>query len=114
MSTSTLESVPSLPQTGNSQDTRILKYSEALNEALREEMRRDPTVFLMGEGIAERGGIWKVTENLMQEFGAKRVRDTPIAEASFTGAGVGLPSPACGRWSKSCLWTSPCWRWIPL
>ncbi|MEK7676645.1 MAG: alpha-ketoacid dehydrogenase subunit beta [Verrucomicrobiota bacterium] len=52
-------------------------------------MRRDPTVFLMGEGIAERGGIWKVTENLMQEFGAKRVRDTPIAEASFTGAGVG-------------------------
>lgn len=68
---------------------RTLRYAEALNEALREEMRRDPTVFLLGEGIAERGGIWKVTENLVQEFGRRRVVDTPIAESSFTGAAVG-------------------------
>jgi pyruvate dehydrogenase E1 component beta subunit len=68
---------------------RELMYREALNEALREEMRRDPTVFLMGEGIAERGGSYKVTVDLLKEFGPKRVIDTPIAEASFTGAGVG-------------------------
>ncbi len=68
---------------------RTLMYREALNEALREEMQRDPTVFIMGEGIAERGGSYKVTVGLLDEFGPKRVIDTPIAEASFTGAGVG-------------------------
>jgi pyruvate dehydrogenase E1 component beta subunit len=52
-------------------------------------MRRDPTVFVMGEGIAERGGSYKVTEGLLKEFGATRVVDTPISEASFTGMGVG-------------------------
>lgn len=64
-------------------------YREALNEALKEEMRRDETVFVMGEGIAERGGSYKVTVGLLEEFGGMRVIDTPIAEASFTGAGVG-------------------------
>ena len=68
---------------------RTIMYREALNEALREEMRRDPTIFLMGEGIAERGGSYKVTVDLLKEFGPRRVIDTPIAEASFTGAGVG-------------------------
>jgi len=68
---------------------REIMYREALNEALREEMRRDPSVFLMGEGIAERGGSYKVTVGLLEEFGPKRVMDTPIAEASFTGAGIG-------------------------
>jgi len=68
---------------------REIMYREALNEALREEMRRDPAVFLMGEGIAERGGSYKVTVGLLEEFGPKRVLDTPIAEASFTGAGIG-------------------------
>ncbi len=71
------------------ENARVIKYREALNEALREEMRRDPTVFLMGEGIAERGGSYKVTAGLLEEFGPERVRDTPIAEASFVGAGVG-------------------------
>lgn len=70
-------------------ETRTIMYREALNEALREEMRRDPTVFLLGEGIAERGGSYKVTVGLLEEFGPKRVIDTPIAEASFTGAGIG-------------------------
>ena len=68
---------------------RIIKYRDALNEALKEEMRRDPVVFVMGVGIAERGGSFKVTAGLLDEFGSKRVIDTPIAEASFTGMGVG-------------------------
>ncbi len=66
-----------------------MMYREALNLALREEMRRDPLIFVMGEGIAERGGSYKVTEGLYKEFGYDRVIDTPISEASFTGAGVG-------------------------
>jgi pyruvate dehydrogenase E1 component beta subunit len=69
--------------------TRMIMYRDALNEALREEMQRDATVFCMGEGIAERGGSYKVTAGLFNEFGPNRVIDTPIAEASFTGAGVG-------------------------
>jgi pyruvate dehydrogenase E1 component beta subunit len=68
---------------------RELMYREALNEALFEEMRKDSGVFVMGEGIAERGGSYKVTAGLLEEFGPKRVLDTPIAEASFTGVGVG-------------------------
>ena len=69
--------------------SRKLMLREALNEALREEMDRDPSVFLLGEGIGERGGSYKVTLGLLDEFGPKRVIDTPISEASFTGAGVG-------------------------
>ncbi len=66
-----------------------IMYREALNQALAEEMRSDPLVFTMGEGIAERGGSYKVTEGLYKEFGPERVMDTPISEASFTGCGVG-------------------------
>ena len=66
-----------------------MMYRDALNLALKEEMRRDPSVFCMGVGIAERGGSYKVTVGLLEEFGKKRVIDTPISEASFTGAGVG-------------------------
>ena len=68
---------------------RTLTYAEALAEAMAEEMRRDPLVFTMGVGVAERGGSYKVTEGLLEEFGSERVIDTPIAEASFTGAAVG-------------------------
>jgi pyruvate dehydrogenase E1 component beta subunit len=68
---------------------RELMYREALNEALREEMRRDPTVFVLGENIGERGGSFKVTVDLLAEFGPKRVIDTPLAEAAFTGVAVG-------------------------
>ena len=68
---------------------RKILYRDALNEALREEMSRDPDVFVMGEGIAERGGSYKVTTGLLEQFGPKRIFDTPIAEASFTGIGVG-------------------------
>lgn len=66
-----------------------MMYREALNEALAEEMRRDDTVFVMGEGVAERGGSFKVTVGLLEEFGPLRIFDTPISENGFTGAGVG-------------------------
>jgi pyruvate/2-oxoglutarate/acetoin dehydrogenase E1 component len=68
---------------------REIMYREALNEALFEEMTRDNKVFIMGEGIAERGGSYKVTVGLLEKFGARRVFDTPISENGFTGAGVG-------------------------
>jgi len=66
-----------------------MMYREALNRALFEEMRRDPSVFIMGENISERGGSYKVTEGLVKEFGPERVIDTPLAEATFTNAAVG-------------------------
>jgi pyruvate/2-oxoglutarate/acetoin dehydrogenase E1 component len=66
-----------------------LRYRDALREALREEMSRDPAVFCMGEGIGERGGSYKVTEGLFAEFGPRRVIDTPLSEAGFVGVGAG-------------------------
>ncbi|MBN1835172.1 MAG: alpha-ketoacid dehydrogenase subunit beta, partial [Spirochaetales bacterium] len=74
---------------GTDSATRTLMYREALNEALREEMRRDSRVFCLGEGIGKKGGSYKVTVGLFDEFGPRRVIDTPIAEASFTGAAAG-------------------------
>ena len=62
---------------------------EALRDAMAEEMRRDPDVFLMGEEVAEYQGAYKVTQGLLQEFGARRVIDTPITEHGFAGIGVG-------------------------
>ena len=66
-----------------------MRYREALNAALREEMERDETVFLMGEDIGVFNGAFKVTNGLLDEFGEKRVRDTPISENTFVGMGVG-------------------------
>jgi pyruvate/2-oxoglutarate/acetoin dehydrogenase E1 component len=66
-----------------------ITYAQALNEALREEMRVDPRVFLMGEDIGHHGGIFRVTKDLIDEFGADRVRDTPISESGFVGLGIG-------------------------
>ena len=62
---------------------------EALRDAMAEEMRREPKVFIMGEEVAEYQGAYKVTQGLLQEFGAKRVIDTPITEHGFAGIGVG-------------------------
>jgi pyruvate dehydrogenase E1 component beta subunit len=72
-----------------------MMYRDALRRALDEEMARDPLVFLMGETIAERGGSYKVTEGLLAKYGPRRVIDTPIAEASFTGMGVGAALVGC-------------------
>lgn len=69
---------------------RVITYKEALREALREEMKRDSSVFLLGEDIGRFwGGAFKVTEGLAEEFGDERVRDTPISESTIVGAGVG-------------------------
>ncbi|HSR16001.1 MAG TPA: pyruvate dehydrogenase complex E1 component subunit beta [Gemmatimonadales bacterium] len=67
----------------------VMTYREALNQALREEMQRDPNVFLMGEEVAEYDGAYKVSRGLHKEFGGMRVVDTPIAELGFAGIGVG-------------------------
>jgi pyruvate dehydrogenase E1 component beta subunit len=67
----------------------VMRYREALNLALREEMGRDESVFLMGEDVGVFQGAFKVTEGLLEEFGEKRVRDTPISENTIVGMGVG-------------------------
>lgn len=69
---------------------RELTYADALREALREEMLRDPNVILLGEEIGVFNGVYKVTRGLLDEFGPDRVRDTPISEAAIAGAAVGL------------------------
>jgi pyruvate dehydrogenase E1 component beta subunit len=66
-----------------------LTYRDALNQALREEMQRDPNVFLIGEEVGVYQGAYKVSRGLLEEFGARRVVDTPIAELGFAGVGVG-------------------------
>src|SRR5689334_9945919 len=66
-----------------------MRYREALNQALREEMEADEKVFIMGEDIGVFQGAFKVTAGLLEEFGEKRVRDTPISENTIVGAGVG-------------------------
>jgi len=70
-------------------EARELTLGEAVREALAEEMRRDPRVFICGEDIAEAGTVYKVLNGLVEEFGAERVLDTPISEAGFTGMAVG-------------------------
>jgi pyruvate dehydrogenase E1 component beta subunit len=66
-----------------------ITYRDALNQALREEMRRDPAVFLMGEEVGVYQGAYKVSRGLLEEFGPARIVDTPIAELGFAGVGVG-------------------------
>jgi pyruvate dehydrogenase E1 component beta subunit len=68
---------------------RELSLAHAVNEALAEELRRDPTVFVVGEDVAEAGTPFKVLSGLVEEFGAERVIDTPISEAGITGIGLG-------------------------
>jgi pyruvate dehydrogenase E1 component beta subunit len=67
----------------------IMTYRDALNQALREELQRDESVFLMGEEVAEYNGAYKVSRGLLEEFGPKRIVDTPITELGFAGVGVG-------------------------
>src|SRR2546428_14042586 len=68
---------------------RTMTYRDALREAIREEMLRDERVFIMGEDIAGYGGTYAVYKGLFEEFGPKRVRDTPLAEEGITGAASG-------------------------
>jgi len=68
---------------------REITYAQAVREAMSEEMRRDPKVFLLGEAVGLYGGAFGVSAGMIQEFGAERVRDTPISEAAITGCAVG-------------------------
>jgi pyruvate dehydrogenase E1 component beta subunit len=68
---------------------REITYRQALNEALAEELIRDPNVFLMGEEVAEYNGAYKVSQGLLERFGPKRIIDTPISENGFAGMGIG-------------------------
>ena len=68
---------------------RTIQFREALREAMVEEMRRDEKIFLMGEEVAEYHGAYKVSQGMLEEFGSKRIIDTPIAELGFAGIGVG-------------------------
>ena len=84
--TAVAEPDPEVPE-GTEMITQTIR--EALRDAMAEEMRRDPDVFIMGEEVAEYQGAYKVTQGLLQEFGARRVIDTPITEHGFAGVGVG-------------------------
>src|ERR687884_62873 len=66
-----------------------LSYREALNQAMSEEMERDPAIFLMGEEVGHYQGAYKVSQGMLQKFGEERVIDTPIAECGFVGVGIG-------------------------
>lgn len=68
---------------------RVIQFREALREAMNEEMRRDPNIMLLGEEVAEYNGAYKVSQGMLEEFGPKRIVDTPIAELGFAGIGVG-------------------------
>jgi len=77
------------PEVPEGTELVTMTMREALRDAMAEEMRRDPDVFVMGEEVAEYQGAYKVTQGLLEEFGARRVIDTPITEHGFTGLGVG-------------------------
>lgn len=68
---------------------KTLQFREAIAEAMSEEMRRDETIYLMGEEVAEYDGAYKASKGMLEEFGSKRIIDTPISELGFTGIGVG-------------------------
>jgi pyruvate dehydrogenase E1 component beta subunit len=68
---------------------RVIQYREALREAMNEEMRKDDKIFLMGEEVAEYNGAYKVSQGMLDEFGPKRIIDTPIAELGFAGIAIG-------------------------
>src|SRR5487761_1234402 len=79
----------STPEPTSDAESRELTMAQAIREAIAEEMRRDETVFVMGEDVAEAGTPFKVLSGLVEEFGTDRVIDTPISERGFTGIGVG-------------------------
>ena len=70
-------------------ETRTITYREAVREAIRDAMLRDERVFLMGEDVGNYGGCFAVSMGLLEEFGSERIRDTPLSESVFTGAGIG-------------------------
>ena len=69
--------------------TQNTTYREAVKQAIREAMHKDPRVFLMGEDVGHYGGCYTVSKGLLAEFGPERIRDTPLCESGFVGAGIG-------------------------
>src|ERR1700752_2002516 len=67
-----------------------LTLVEAINLALKQEMERDPSVLILGEDVGKDGGVFRVTQGLLEEFGEKRVVDTPLSESAIVGASIGL------------------------
>lgn len=84
----TTESAPA-PGASAAEEPRPVSYREALTQAMREEMERDPDVFVIGEDVGQYEGAFKVTRGLLREFGERRVVDTPISEAGFVGLAIG-------------------------
>jgi 2-oxoisovalerate dehydrogenase E1 component beta subunit len=95
----TVETADGRRQTADGAADRELTYLQAISEALREEMRRDETVFCLGEDIGAFGGAFKVTDGFIEEFGADRVLDAPLAESAIIGAAIGAAAegmkPVC-------------------
>ncbi len=73
----------------NETETIVTTYREAMKEAIRDALKRDPRVFLMGEDVGRYGGCYAVSKGLLAEFGEERIRDTPLSESAFVGAGIG-------------------------
>lgn len=84
-----LEDLNYKPEVGLPQGDRKLPMFKAVQEAIAQEMERDPSVFVMGEDIGAFGGIWSETQGLLEHFGPERVRDTPVSESAFVGAALG-------------------------
>ena len=80
---------------------REITYRDAVREGIRDALLADPRVFLMGEDVGRYGGCYAVTKGLLDEFGPERIRDTPLSESAFVGAGMAPRSAACARSSKS-------------
>jgi pyruvate dehydrogenase E1 component beta subunit len=87
--TSTAPAEAATTATTGTTATTTLTYREAMREAMRDAMRRDERVFLMGEDVGRYGGCFAVSLGLLEEFGPERVRDTPLSESAFVGAGIG-------------------------
>jgi len=86
---------PPMPHVTDARDTVTQGWLEAVRDALAEEMRADPHIIYLGEGIGERGGSWAHTRGLWQEFGGERIIDTPISELGFTGAAIAASASGC-------------------
>ena len=82
-------------------------YLEAISQAIREEMRRDEAVFLLGEDVGTYGGAFKVSAGLLEEFGSERVIDTPMAEAAIIGSAVGAALMGMRPIAENLLTSSP-------
>src|SRR3954452_24838401 len=86
----------------------VIQFREALRAAMTEEMERDENVFLMGEEVAQYNGAYKVSEGMLDKFGPKRVIDTPISAAAFSGRRVGAPTAGLRPIIEFMSWSCPC------